>query len=184
MINLAREPRWGRNIETPGEDPYLSGQYAAAFVKGMQEAPEDAGHLLASACCKHYVANSMDSSKVDGVAHWRNEFDAALSTRDLLDSYMPPFQACVEVGRVSGLMCSYNAISAPPVGRNVPVCASDWLIDDVARGEWNFDGYVTSDCDADNDVYFSHHFTKTAAESVAAVLHAGTDVDCGGFVPK
>ena len=55
VINLAREPRWGRNIETPGEDPYLSGEYATAFVTGFQKAPEDPAHLMASACCKHYV---------------------------------------------------------------------------------------------------------------------------------
>ena len=108
VINLAREPRWGRNIETPGEDPYLSGQYAIEFVRGMQEDGDDGGRLLASACCKHYVANSMDNSNVDGEHHWRNEFDARVTTQDLIDSYMPPFQSCVEVGRVSGLMCSYS----------------------------------------------------------------------------
>ena len=134
VINLAREPRWGRNIETPGEDPYLSGQYAIEFVRGMQEAPEDPSHLLASACCKHYVANSMDSSTVDGVTHLRSGFDASVTARDLVDSYLPPFQACVEVGKVSGLMCSYNAVNG------VPSCASEWLLDQTARREWGFDG--------------------------------------------
>ena len=108
VINLAREPRWARNIETPGEDPYLSGQYAVEFVKGMQENPADPSLIMASACCKHYVANSMDGSTVDGVHHWRNEFDAHIPLQDLVDSYMPPFQACVEIGKVSGLMCSYK----------------------------------------------------------------------------
>ena len=178
VINLAREPRWGRNIETPGEDPFLSGQYAIQFVQGMQRSDSDPGHLLSSACCKHFVANSMDSSTVDGTHHDREEFDADISAQDLVDSYMPPFQACVEEGGVSGLMCSYNAVNG------VPSCASDWLLSTVARGEWGFDGYVTSDCDADNDVYFRHRYTDTAEESVAAVLRAGTDVDCGSFVPK
>ena len=178
VINLAREPRWARNIETPGEDPYTSGEYAIAFVKGMQEAEEDPSHLLSSACCKHYVANSMDGSTVDGTHHMREEFDATISTRDLIDSYMVPFQACVEEGRVSGLMCSYNAVNG------VPTCASDWLLSTVARGDWQFQGYITSDCDADNDVFAHHHYTKTPEASVAAVLRAGTDVDCGDFVPK
>jgi len=177
VINLAREPRWGRNIETPGEDPYLSGQYAIEFVKGIQEDPSDPSLLLASACCKHYVANSMDSSNVDGVQLDRHTFDATVTTQDLIDSYMPPFQACVEAGRVSGIMCSYNAVNG------VPTCANDWLLKDIARGEWGFEGYVTSDCDADRDVFASHHYTKSPEEAVKAILGAGTDVDCGRFIP-
>ena len=78
----------------------------------------------------------------------------------------------------SFLMRSYNAVNG------VPSCANDWLLKTVARGEWGFDGYVTSDCGADNDVFFNHHYTKTAEESVAAILKAGTDVDCGGFIGK
>eukprot|EP00962_Isochrysis_galbana_P023535 scaffold7121_cov121-Isochrysis_galbana.AAC.5 len=66
VINLARDPRWGRNLETPGEDPYLSGEYSIYYVQGMQESPSDPGHILASACCKHYVANSMEDSTVAG----------------------------------------------------------------------------------------------------------------------
>eukprot|EP00756_Hemistasia_phaeocysticola_P047947 Hpha_TRINITY_DN22398_c0_g1::TRINITY_DN22398_c0_g1_i1::g.177853::m.177853/K15920/XYL4; beta-D-xylosidase 4 len=178
VINLAREPRWGRNIETPGEDPYLTGEYATAFVTGFQQAEEDPYHLQASACCKHYAANSMDGSTVAGT-HWdRNHFDANITNQDLVDSYLLPFQACVEKGHVSSLMCSYNAING------VPSCANDWLLQTVARDAWNFDGYITSDCDADSDVYNSHHYTATPEEAVRAVLHAGTDVDCTSFVGK
>jgi beta-glucosidase-like glycosyl hydrolase len=178
VINLAREPRWGRNIETPGEDPYLTGQYAKNFVTGFQEAPEDPYHVLASACCKHYVANEMEDTDQDGIHHWRNEFDASVPIQDLIDSYMAPFQACVELGRVTGLMCSYNAMNG------IPSCANGWLLTQVARGEWGFDGYVTSDCDADYDVYYNHHYTATPEETVRDVLRAGTDVDCGTFVPQ
>jgi len=178
VINLAREPRWGRNIETPGEDPYLSGEYATAFVKGFEQNPVDPGHLQASACCKHYAANSMDGSTVAGV-HWdRNHFDANITMQDLVDSYLLPFQACVEKGEVSGLMCSYNAING------VPSCANDWLLDTVARKSWGFNGYITSDCDADSDVYNSHHYTSTPEEAVRDVLRAGTDVDCTSFVGR
>ena len=105
VINLAREPRWGRNIETPGEDPYLSGEYAVAFVDGMQHDPDDPTHILASACCKHYVANSMENSKVDGTSWNRHTYSAEISSQDLVDSYMKPFQMCVEEGHVTGLMC-------------------------------------------------------------------------------
>lgn len=177
VINLAREPRWGRNIETPGEDPFLTGEYANYFVRGFQEAEEDPYHLQASACCKHYVANSMDgTTEKDGEHHDRNHVDSKISMQDLVDSYMKPFQACVQKGRVSSLMCSYNAVNGKPS------CANDWLLNTVARENWEFDGYITSDCDADSDVYNSHHFTDTPEEAVAAVLRAGTDVDCGGFV--
>jgi xylan 1,4-beta-xylosidase len=120
-------------------------------------------------------------------------------------SYMLPFQACVEKGKVTSLMvgeapfasvtpfalflrtvtpmwplqCSYNAVNG------VPSCANSWLLDTVARKEWGFDGYITSDCDADNDVIASHHYLNhSAVQGVADVLHAGTDVDCGGFVGK
>jgi pre-mRNA-splicing factor SYF2/beta-D-xylosidase 4 len=98
--------------------------------------------------------------------------------QDLVDSYLPSFQACVEEGKVSGVMCSYNAVNG------VPSCASDWLLKTLLRGAWEFDGYVTSDCDADSDVFFSHHYTNTTSEAVAAILRAGTDVDCGGFMGK
>lgn len=178
VINLAREPRWARNIETPGEDPYHSGEYAEWYVKGMEQNPSDEGHIQASACCKHYVANSMDGTTQHGIHHDRNHYNAEITQQDLVDSYMLPFQACVEKGRVSGLMCSYNAVNG------VPSCANDWLLNQVARGDWGFDGYVTSDCDADNDVVFSHHYTDIPEQGVQDVLRAGTDVDCGGFVGK
>jgi len=114
VINLVRDPRWGRNIETPGEDvraaagaaasaaagaaadpfasaaplpqPYLSGQYAINFVKGMQDNPADPGHVMASACCKHYIANSMDSSTVDGHKATRTDFNAVVNQQDMIDS--------------------------------------------------------------------------------------------------
>ena len=99
-------------------------------------------------------------------------------SEDLVDSYMRPFQTCVEKGRVTSLMCSYNAVNG------VPSCANDWLLQTVARDNWGFDGYITSDCDADSDVFNSHHYTATAEEAVKDVLHAGTDVDCVSFVPQ
>jgi len=179
VINLAREPRWGRNIETPGEDPYLTGEYAEYFVKGFQEAPEDPYHIQASACCKHYVANEMEgTTERDGEHEDRQHVDTAVTMQDLIDSYMKPFQSCVEKGRVSGLMCSYNAVNG------VPSCANDWLLTTVARENWGFDGYITSDCDADADVYNSHHYAATPEEAVRDVLRAGTDIDCTSFVPQ
>ena len=179
VINLAREPRWGRNIEVPGEDPMQVGEYAEWFVKGFEQAPEDDGrHIQASACCKHYAANSMEHTTEGGQTHTRHDFSATITQQDLVDSYLKPFQSCVEKGKVSGLMCSYNSING------VPSCANPWLLDQVARGDWGFDGYITSDCDADADVYNKHHYYDSPEETVAGVLKAGTDVDCTSFVGK
>eukprot|EP00040_Diaphanoeca_grandis_P030520 m.180510 g.180510 ORF g.180510 m.180510 type:complete len:788 (+) comp32023_c1_seq1:116-2479(+) len=180
VINLAREPRWGRNLETPGEDPYQSGEYAEWFVKGMQEAPEDPFHIQASSCCKHFAANSMESTTDgDGETHTRHNYDANITMQDLVDSYLKPFQSCVEKGKVSSLMCSYNSING------VPSCANNWLLTTLARGEWDFDGYITSDCDAVADVVNSHHYhNDTPAEGVRDTLLAGTDVDCTSFAGR
>ena len=119
VVNLARDGRWGRNLETPGEDPYVSGEYATNFVQGFQESEADETHLMASACCKHYVANSVEHTEENHMTWDRFEIDSEVTQQDLVDSYMPAFQACVEKGRVSGLMCSLNAVNG------VPACAND-----------------------------------------------------------
>ena len=175
VINLAREPRWGRNIECPGEDPFLTSEYAVQFVQGFERNPADPAHIQASACCKHFAANSMEHATEAGQTHTRHDFSANITQQDLVDSYLAPFQACVERGRVSGLMCSYNAVNG------VPACANDWLLKDVAREAWGFDGYVTSDCGAVSDAFNKHHFTGTPEATAAAALRAGTDNDCGAF---
>eukprot|EP01052_Picozoa_sp_SAG31_P036914 SAG31_NODE_4677_length_3040_cov_3.849031_3_plen_148_part_00 len=98
-------------MQVPGEDPYQSGEYARYFVKGFQTAPEDPEYIQASACCKHYVANSMESTKeADGESFTRHTIDATIPMQDLVDSYMAPFQTCVEQGEVTSLMCSYNSV--------------------------------------------------------------------------
>ena len=89
---------------------------------------------------------------------------------------MAPFQACVEKGKVSSLMCSYNSVNG------VPSCANGWLLGTVARKAWGFDGYVTSDCDAVANVLSPHGYVKTAEQAVAVTLKAGMDVDCSYFV--
>jgi beta-D-xylosidase 4 len=150
----------------------MSGEYAVHFVQGFEHATETPYPLQASACCKHFVANELDNTNGTDRYH----FDAFVPEQDLVDSYLPSFQACVEEGKASGIMCSYNAVNG------VPSCANDWLLGTLLRDSWNFDGYVTSDCDADSDVFNSHHYTPTASQAVAVILRAGTDVDCGGFM--
>ena len=167
VINLARDPRWGRNLETPGEDPMLSGAYAEAFVRGFQEAPEAPGTLLAGATCKHFVANSMEKSSDDGITFGRENFDAIVNQRDLVDSYLAPFQVCVEKGNAAGLMCSYNSVNG------FPACAWPWLLNTTARAQWKFDGYITGDCGAARDTYSAHHFAQSPTEAVRDTLSAG-----------
>jgi beta-glucosidase-like glycosyl hydrolase len=91
-------------VDAGAEDPYVVGEYAAAFTRGMQENPADRRHLMTSACCKHFAANSMEYTAQHGVSWSRHNFSADVPAQDLADSYLPPFQACVEKGRVSGLM--------------------------------------------------------------------------------
>ena len=101
VINIVRDPRWGRNIESAGEDPFVSGQYAANFIQGFEHAKETSYPLQASACCKHFVANELDGwNNTD-----RNHIDVFVPQQDLVDSYLPSFQTCVEEGKVSGIMC-------------------------------------------------------------------------------
>merc|ERR1712000_698906 len=91
---------------------------------------------------------------------------------------MPPFQACVEKGKVTSLMCSYNAVNG------VPSCASPWLLQTMARDNWKFDGYITSDCGAENNVFNNHHYTDTPEEAIREILRAGTDIACSHFPGK
>ena len=171
-INIFRDPRWGRGQETPGEDPYLNGQYAARFVSGLQSGPDDPERLRASAACKHLADYNIDH----GPGYDRNKFDAVGTKQDMLDTFLPPFESCVRDGRASGLMCSYNAING------VPSCANKDLLTAAARDRWGLEGYVTSDCGAVFDVHYAHHYTNTTDATCRAVLDAGLDLDCGSYL--
>ena len=94
--------RWGRNLECAGEDPFLSGEYAVHWVRGFQTANEAPFPLQAAACCKHFVANELEAWNGTD----RHHVDSYVPQQDLVDSYLPSFQACVEQGKVAGVMCS------------------------------------------------------------------------------
>jgi len=163
-INIFRDPRWGRGQETYGEDPYLTGTMGKSFVTGLQG--NDPKYLMAAACAKHYAVHS-------GPEPSRHEFNTDISNYDLWDTYLPAFRNLVVNAKVAGVMCAYNAV------KGQPCCGSDLLMTNILRNEWNFTGYVTSDCGAIDD-FFQKHKTSPDAESAAAdaVLH-GTDVECG-----
>ncbi len=163
-INIFRDPRWGRGQETYGEDPYLTGEMGAAFVRGIQG--DDPRYLKASACAKHYAVHS-------GPEWNRHTFDTHVSDRDLWDTYLPAFRKLVTQAGVTGVMCAYNAFAGQVC------CGNDILMTDILRNQWGFTGYVTSDCGAVDDFYMTHRLYDGAASASAdAVLH-GTDCECG-----
>eukprot|EP00743_Colponemidia_sp_Colp-15_P007755 GILK01008397.1.p1 GENE.GILK01008397.1~~GILK01008397.1.p1 ORF type:complete len:751 (-),score=119.29 GILK01008397.1:185-2437(-) len=167
-INIFRDPRWGRGFETPGEDPYLSGQYAVNYVRGMQEG-NDHRYLKTVATCKHFAAYSLESWNGTDRYH----FDAIVSDKDLVQTYTPAFRACVTEGKVRSIMCSYNSVNG------VPACANPFLMQTLLRDTWGFDGYVVSDCDAVSDIFNSHHYAPSWAATVQSSVKAGCDMCCG-----
>jgi len=169
-INIVRDPRWGRGQETYGEDPFLTGKMGVAFITGLQG--EDPEHLTAVATAKHYAVHS-------GPEPLRHGFDAKVSKHDLEDTYLPAFRDAVVDGKVHTVMCVYNAVNG------IPGCASDFLLNETLRREWKFDGFVTGDCNAVNDIQTGHKYVKTAEEAAAAAIKAGTDNDClASFGPR
>ncbi|MBQ3765763.1 MAG: glycoside hydrolase family 3 C-terminal domain-containing protein [Bacteroidales bacterium] len=174
-INIFRDPRWGRGMETYGEDPYLTGQLGMAVVRGLQ-GPSDSPVLKAHACAKHYAVHS-------GPEWNRHSYDADVSERDLRETYLPAFKDLVTKADVQEVMTAYNRF------RGVPCGASDYLIDTVLRGEWGYDGLITSDCWAVEDFYVEgrHGYSPDVASAAAAAVRAGVDTECGNayrYIPE
>ena len=165
-INIFRDPRWGRGQETYGEDPYLTGQMAVAFIKGLQG--DDPNYFKTIATAKHYAVHS-------GPEPLRHKFDVQPSERDLNETYLPAFRTAVVEGHVDSIMCAYNSVDG------VPACASTDLLQKTLRAAWGFQGYVVSDCGAIRDIYSetAHKYKPTAAEAAALAVKAGTDLTCG-----
>ena len=165
-INIFRDPRWGRGQETYGEDPFLTARLGTAFVEGIQG--DDPHYFRAIATPKHYAVHS-------GPESTRHKANIDPSPHDLWDTYLPAFRATIVDGKADSIMCSYNAVE------KVPACASKMLLGDILRGDWHFQGFVTSDCGAIGD--FSepngHHFSADFPSGSAAGILAGTDTDCG-----
>ncbi|KAL2615478.1 hypothetical protein AAZV13_08G068500 [Glycine max] len=173
-INIFRDPRWGRGLETPGEDPVLTSKYAAGYVKGLQQTDGgDPNKLKVAACCKHYTAYDVDNWK--GIQ--RYTFNAVVTKQDMEDTFQPPFKSCVIDGNVASVMCSYNKVNGKPT------CADPDLLKGVVRGEWKLNGrYIVSDCDSVEVLYKDQHYTKTPEEAAAISILAGLDLNCGRFL--
>ena len=162
-VNIFRDPRWGRGQETWGEDPFLTGEMASAFVKGLQG--DHPKYLKAAACAKHYAVHS-------GPERDRHIFNAIVTKRELYDTYLPAFKKLVTEAKVESVMGAYNRTL------DEVCCASKLLIEQILYGEWNFQGHFVSDCGALSDFHLHHMVTKDAAESAALALQAGCDLGC------
>jgi beta-glucosidase len=167
-INLFRDPRWGRGMETYGEDPYLTSRMGVAAVKGLQgdgARKYDKTH----ACAKHFAVHS-------GPEWNRHRFDAAaVSKRDLYETYLPAFKALVTEGKVREVMCAYNRFEGEPC------CSNKELLRHILRDEWGFDDVIVSDCGAITDFYEKdrHETHANAVEAAADAVLSGTDLECG-----
>lgn len=163
MLDIARDPRWGRVAEGPGEDPLLASRIARASVQGFQ-GPDFGGPRRVAACLKHFVAYGAPQSG-------RDYDSASLSCQDLLETYLPPFAAGLNAGAAS-LMVAFNAVNRLPMHANAPLIRG-WL-----RGVQGFDGLVVSDYTGVRELVA--HGLGPAPVAVARALHAGVDMDMVG----
>jgi len=164
VLDLARDPRWGRTEETYGEDPYLGSRMGVAAVEGLQGDSFfiDRHHVMATA--KHFTAHGQPESGT-------NTAPANFSERVLRDSYLFAFEAAIREGRAGSVMASYNEIDG------IPSHVNRWLLDKVLRQEWGFRGYVTSDGEGLQMLYRTHGVAADAAEAARKALAAGVDFD-------
>jgi beta-glucosidase len=163
-INIFRDPRWGRGQETYGEDPFLTGRMAVAFVSGMQG--DDPNYFRVVSTPKHFAVHS-------GPELTRHQANVDVSPHDLEDTYLPAFRAAVTQAHAQSVMCAYNAIDG------APACANAMLLQQHLRDAWHFDGYVVSDCAAAADIFTGHHYAPDMAHAAADAVKAGTDLECG-----
>lgn len=168
-INIFRDPRWGRGQETYGEDPVLTARMGVAFIQGLQG--DDPTYLKVVGTPKHFAVHS-------GPEHSRAYFDVTPTERDLWETYLPAFEACVKEGGAASVMSAYNRLNGEPCS------ASPTLLQSILRDKWGFTGYVVSDCWAVYNIYKFHQVVETAAEASALAVNAGCDLDCGDSYPS
>ena len=161
-INIFRDPRWGRGQETFGEDPYLTSIMGVEFIRGLQG---DGEFLKSAACAKHFAVHS-------GPEELRHTFNAEVSEKDLNETYLPAFEQAVKAN-VAGVMGAYNRTNGEPC------CASRRLIQEILRGQWQFEGYFVSDCWAVVDIAVNHHYVDSKKDAAALALKNGCNLNCG-----
>ena len=162
-VNIFRDPRWGRGHETLGEDPYLTSRLGVAFVEGLQG---DGEFRKIGACAKHFAVHS-------GPEALRHSFDATCDMKDMWETYLPAFETLVVEGDVESVMGAYNRTNGEPC------CANTYLMEEVLRKKWGFEGHFVSDCWAVRDFHENHKVTSSPEESAALALKKGCDLNCG-----
>jgi len=160
-VNIFRDPRWGRGQETYGEDPYLTSRMGVAFIKGLQG--NNSKYLKLIAEPKHFAVHS-------GPERERHQINVKVNKKDLWETYLPAFKACIQEGKAFGIMGAYNRLN------NEPCCASKILLEDILRKQFGFKGYIISDGGAITDIYKNHKATDTIEEAYALSLNAGCDL--------
>lgn len=154
VVNVSRDCRWGRTMETFGEDVLLCSDMGEAMCKGFQN-----NGVIASP--KHFADNYADGGRDSNESH--------SSWRTLYEVYLPPFMRCFEKGGAMSVMAAYNAVDG------VPCSCNKKLLTDILRGEWGFDGFVVSDYNGVSDVYDAHHTVDSPEKAVAECIKAGLD---------
>ncbi len=167
-INIIRDPRWGRGMETYGEDPYLTGEMGEQFVKGMQG--NNPRYLKTDATPKHFAV-------YNGPEPARHTVDVQVQDYDLRETYLPQFKKCIVDAKAAAVMCAYNML------RGYACCGSNPLLEKILRKEWGFKGYVVSDCWAISDMYEFHKIVDSKEAAAAVAVKAGTDLNCGNSYP-
>lgn len=166
VLDIARDPRWGRTEETYGEDPFLAATLGAAAVRGLQGGPAEAvdgQHVLATA--KHFAVHGQPEGGT-------NAGPANYAERIIREQFLVPFQAAVEAG-VGAVMASYNEING------VPTHINPWLLQQVLRDEWGFAGFVISDGWGVDELVRLHRVAADAADAARQALLAGVDIELG-----
>ncbi len=166
-INIFRDPRWGRGHETFGEDTYLTGTMGVAFVKAMQG--DDPNYFKTICTAKHFAVHS-------GPEPTRHELDVKPLKKDLWETYLPAFKMLAQQGKVYSFMCAYNRLYGEPC------CSDPFLLTEILRKKWGFNGFVATDCGAVWDMFMYHHTAKDSVEGMAKAIRAGVDNHCMGYV--
>ncbi len=161
VINVSRDPRWGRIQEVFSEDPFLTGRMGVAYVKGLQG--DDPRYLEVAATVKHFAVNNVESD--------RQKLSAQVDERNLMEYWLPHWKDAIVEGHAQSVMSSYNAINGTPDAMN------KYLLTDILRGQWKFDGFVTDDLGAVKLLVTGHHISEDPVEATALAILAGGDSD-------
>ncbi len=169
-INIFRDPRWGRGMETYGEDPFLTAEMAIPFIKGLQG--DDPRYLKLVSTVKHFAVHSGPESTRHSATVWPSDYD-------LYETYLPHFERTIKEGGAYSVMCAYQRL------RGIPCCGSQFL-ENILRNQWDFKGYIVSDCGAIQDFYekTAHNTVTSPEEASAMAIKAGTDLNCGSVYAR